>query len=474
MNHEEDSTVRFGGSRGLGRYDSPPMTYRLPTLVIVGRPNVGKSTLFNRIIGQRVAVVQDQPGVTRDRLYAEFEHKGQRFRLVDTGGILFSADDPLIEQIRVQAKVAMEEADAILFVVDAAEGINPSDWDLARELRGLRQPVLLVATKADNMDRSAEAQEFYSLGFGNVFTVSGIHGRGVKELLDEATEGLQGADKEPEGEEETKLAIIGRPNVGKSSMLNALTGEERAIVSDVPGTTRDAIDTPILWKNRKVRLIDTAGIRRRGKVQGSIEYYMVLRATNAMERADCALLVVDGKEGLTDGDKRVAKSSFDLGKPLVVAVNKWDLQEPPTGDLGRDSPLKKDFKRTIRNELPEMGYAPIRFTSASETSGMEGIMNAVFSSVENWSFRVSTGVLNRLIQDAVFERPLTRKGRPLKVYYCTQPQTRPPTFILFVNDEELVHFSYLRYIENRIRKAFPLDGTPIRVIARSSKGKYDD
>lgn len=450
------------------------MAARIPTIVIVGRPNVGKSTFFNRVAGKRIAVVEDSPGITRDRLYTEFEHKGRRFRLVDTGGILFGDEDPLVEQIKVQAEVALAEADVVLFMVDAEEGLNPADWDLAGRLRGIRQPVYIVATKADNPDRADAANEFYSLGFDELYAVSGIHGRGIDDLLDRLAEGFSKNPVDEDHQEEVKLAIIGRPNVGKSSMLNALTGEERAIVSNIPGTTRDAIDTPILYKNQKVRLIDTAGIRRRGKIQGSVEYYMVHRAETAIQRADCALLVIDGEEGLTDGDKRVAKTSHDMGKPLVIAVNKWDLVEPPAGDLGKNTPAKKDFKRQVANEVPEISYAPVLFTSAKEETGMEGVMKAVFRCVENWSFRISTGQLNRVVQDAVFEKPLTRKGRGLKVYYCTQPSTRPPTFVLFCNDADLVHFSYQRYIENVFRKTFPLEGTPVRVVVRSSRGKYDD
>jgi GTP-binding protein len=443
-------------------------------LVIVGRPNVGKSTLFNRIAGKRIAVVEDTPGVTRDRLYAEFERRGRRMRLVDTGGILFGEDDPLIEQIRIQAEVAMAEADAVLFVVDAAEGLNPADFDLAERLRGVPQPVYVLATKADNPDRDIQSAEFYALGFERVTPVSGIHGRGIDEALDAIAESFPKTEDGDQRPEEIRLAIVGRPNVGKSSLLNAFTGERRAIVSDVPGTTRDAVDMVVEWKGQPVRLIDTAGLRRRGKIQGSVEYYMALRATQAMERADCALLVVDGQEGLTDGDKRVAKASHDLGKPLVIAVNKWDLREPPDGELGRRTALKKDFERIVRNEAPEVAYAPVRFTSAKRETGMDGVMKAVNLAVDNWGFRVGTGVLNRLVQDAVFAKPLTRKGRPFKVYYCTQPQTRPPTFVLFCNDAELAHFSYLRYIENRIRAKFPLEGTPVRVVARSSKGRHDD
>lgn len=446
------------------------MARRLPTLVIVGRPNVGKSTLFNRIAGSKIAVIEDMPGVTRDRLYAEAKFRDQAFTVVDTGGILFSDEDPLIEQIRVQAEVAMAEADTVLFVVDAIDGVNPADWDLANRLRGLKRPVILVANKADNVTRAADAQEFYSLGFGELFTVSAIHGEGIDSLLEYVTEAFP-RTVEGAPEEELRLAIVGRPNVGKSSMLNAFSGDQRAIVSDIPGTTRDAIDTQVQWKGRDIRLIDTAGIRRRGKVQGSIEYYMVLRAQKAMERAECALLVIDGKEGVTDGDKRVAKTVHDMGKPLVISVNKWDLVEPPDGCLGLNSAAKKEFVRVFRNEMPEVDYAQIRFTSAQEESGMDGVMRAAFTAVENWKFRVATGPLNRLIQDAVFDKPLTRKGQPLKVRYATQAETCPPTFVLFCNDPELMHFSYQRYLMNQIRKAFPLEGTPIRLVARSSRDR---
>lgn len=451
------------------------MSQRLPTLVIVGRPNVGKSTMFNRLAGHRIAVVEDTPGVTRDRLYAEAQWKDWKFRLVDTGGILFGDEDPLVDQIRVQAETAMAEADTVLFVVDAQEGLNAADWDLAEHLRGFDRPVIIVANKADNPDLMAASSDFYALGVGEeVFPVSSLQDKGFEKLLAYVFDGIaKNYDPAQPVADELRLAIVGRPNVGKSSMLNAFSGEQRAIVSDIPGTTRDAVDTLVQWKGENVRLIDTAGIRRRGKVQGSIEYYMVLRAQRALERAECALLVIDGEEGLTDGDKRVAKLSHDMGKPLVIAVNKWDLIEPPTGNLGKSSIEKKEFTRGVRNELPEMGYAPIRFTSALEESGMDGVMKAVFRAVENWNFRVQTGRINRLIQDAQFDKPLTRKGQSFKVKYVTQPETRPPTFVMFCNNPELMHFSYQRYLENQIRKEFVLEGTPIRMVARKSSDRDD-
>ncbi len=444
------------------------MASDLPTVVIVGRPNVGKSTLFNRIAGQRIAVIDDKPGITRDRLYAECLHKGRRFQLVDTGGLLFGDDDPLVVQIKIQAEVAIAEADAVLFMVDADEGVSAADWDLAERFRGFDRPLFLVANKVDTPAREPQIHEFHALGVGKVVGISAIHGAGIDDLMDEVVENFPTDRGEMPDDDVIKLAIIGRPNVGKSSILNALTGEERAIVSEIPGTTRDAIDTPVVYKGQAFRLIDTAGIRRRGKIQGSIEYYMVLRATRALERADCALIVVDGKEGLTDGDKRVAKTAHDMGKPSVVVMNKWDLREPPTGNLGKSSPLKKDFQRIMREEMPEISYAPIRFASATESSGLDGVINAVKMAVENWAFRMPTGELNRLIQDAIYEKPLTRKGKLIKVYYATQPDTCPPTFVLFCNNPDLVHFSYLRYIENQIREKYPLVGTPIRVVVRTS------
>lgn len=448
------------------------MARRLPTLVIVGRPNVGKSTMFNRLVGHRIAVVEDMPGVTRDRLYAEATWKEWKYRLIDTGGLLFGDDDPLVEQIRAQAEVAMAEADAILFVVDVAEGMNPADKDVANNMRGIGKPVYIVANKADNEDRALAANDFYTLGVGDVYPVSSVQDKGFDDLLRAVFDGVSKNVIPGElPENELRLAIIGRPNVGKSSLLNAFSGERRAIVSDIAGTTRDAVDTLVTWKGENVRLIDTAGIRRRGKIQGSIEYYMVQRAQRAIERAECALLVVDGQEGLTDGDKRVAKLSYDLGKPLVIVANKWDLVEPPTGDLGKNTPTKKEFVRLVHNELPEMRYASVRFSSALEEKGLDGIMNAVFKAVESWSFRASTGLLNRIVQDAQFDKPLTRKGRPAKVKYVTQAETRPPTFVMFCNDPELVHFSYLRYLENKIREQLPLEGTLVRIVARKSGEK---
>jgi GTP-binding protein len=447
------------------------MSRKLPTVVIVGRPNVGKSTLFNRLVGRRVAVVEDQPGVTRDRLYAEAEWQGKRFTIVDTGGILFSEDDPLIEQIRVQAEVALAEADVILFLTEVTAGVNPDDRDLAERLRGIKKPVFIVVNKSDNPQRETFAGEFFELGFERVLPVSSLHGRGVGDLLDEVTAFLPKADELEEQPEEIRLAIVGRPNVGKSSLLNAFTGEQRSIVSDIPGTTRDAIDTLLEYRGERFRLIDTAGLRRKGKIQGTVEYYMANRATRAIERAECSLVVINGPEGLTDGDKRIGKIAHDAGKACVFAVNKWDVMEPPDGRPRKISALKKDLIKIIRNEFPELSYATVHFTSATESAGLESVLDRVLSSLESYNFRIATGPLNRLIQNAMYERPFSSKGKAFKVYYATQTGTRPPTFTLFCNDPEILHFSYKRYIENQIRKVYPMVGTPIRIQTRSSHGK---
>lgn len=444
------------------------MSAKLPVVVIVGRPNVGKSTMFNRFIKQRVAVVEDTPGVTRDRLYAETMWRGKKFTVVDTGGILFSDEDPLIEQIRIQAEVAIAEADVILFMADASSGLTPDDRDLAQRLRGLVKPIFIVVNKSDNPQRDQVAGEFYELGLGDVWPVSGLHGRGVADLLDEVVALLPEGDGSDEEHEEIRLAIVGRPNVGKSSLLNAFTGEQRSIVSDIPGTTRDAIDTLIDYQDERFRLIDTAGIRRKGKIQGTVEYYMVNRATRALERAECALVVINGVEGLTDGDKRIAKLAHEANKACVFVINKWDQREPGDKLVNTKSPLKKEMIQTLRDEIPELSYAPVVFTSAREGLGLEPVLKTVLVALENYSFRISTGALNRIIQDAMFRRPYSSKGRAFKVYYSTQISTRPPTFVLFCNNPDYMHFSYQRYLENQLRDKFPLQGTPVRIFTRSS------
>ncbi len=445
------------------------MSSSYPVVVIVGRPNVGKSTLFNRIIKRRAAVVEDTPGITRDRLYAEANWQGKTFTVVDTGGIVFGEDDPLAVQIRVQANIALDEADVVIFLVDAESGVHPDDIDLANALRGITKPVYLVANKADNNKRDQYVNEFFRLGVGDeLFPVSALHGRGVADMLDKIVEVLPPTVVEEDHREEARLAIIGRPNVGKSSMVNAFTGEQRMIVSDIAGTTRDAIDTELEYKNEKFRLIDTAGIRRRGKIQGTVEYYMVDRAQRAIERAEVAIVIVDGKEGLTDGDKRIAKIAFDAGKACVFVVNKWDLMEPDAQVTKKQSMLQKDFTRIIRDELPELSYASVVFTSAKEGQGLWPVLDSALEALESFSTRIQTGPLNRLIAEAVFDRPYASKGRAFKIYYATQVLTRPPTFSMFCNDPELAHFSYQRYLINKIRDAYPMPGTPIRLQLKAS------
>ena len=450
------------------------MKKSLPTVVIVGRPNVGKSTFFNRLVGKRIAVVEDSPGITRDRLYAEVTWNRNRFQVVDTGGIVFQDSDPMEEQIKVQAEVALAEADVVIFLADVMVGIHPDDRDLANHLRGITKPVFVVVNKADNFNREDYANEFYALGLGHVFPVSSLHGSGVAEVLDEIITHIPILPDDFEEKEEVRLAIVGRPNVGKSSLVNAFTGEQRMIVSNIAGTTRDAIDTELVHEGETFRLIDTAGIRRRGKIQGSVEYYMVNRAEKAIDRSVCAMVVVDGSEGLTDGDKRVMKLAHDAGKACVIAVNKWDTKEPPDGHPRKNTQIKKDFVKIVRNEIPELAYAPVVFTSAIESAGLEPALDMVLSALESYNFRISTGQLNRLIQDAIFDKPHVTHGRQFKVYYATQVSTAPPTFVLFCNNPDLMHFSYQRYLLNKIRGLFPLQGTPIRLFARSSHDKAED
>ncbi len=444
-----------------------PQQMRLPTVAIVGRPNVGKSTLFNRLVGKRVAIVEDTPGITRDRLYGETEWRGRAFQVVDTGGVLLEDSDPLITQVRIQALSAIEEADVILFMVDAVEGITPADEELADVLRTTTKPVLLVANKVDNTRREADAAEFYALGWDEVFTISSIHGHGVAEVLDRVIELLPPATPAEEEDTTIKLAIVGRPNVGKSSLVNAILGAPRVIVSEIPGTTRDAIDTPFERDGQKMVLIDTAGIRRPGKVQGSVEYYSVLRAQKAIKRCDVALLVLDGPEGVTDGDKRVGGYAVEEGRACVVVVNKWDMMKNPTSKA-----LMMDFTRIFRKECPFLHFAPLVFTSALTGMGVSAVVDTALEAAEAHAHRIPTGVLNRLIHDAVDARPYSRKGKMLKVYYATMPSVKPPTVVLFVNDPDIVHFSYLRYLENQIRQQFPLEGTPIRMEVREATGKH--
>lgn len=433
-----------------------------PVVAIVGRPNVGKSTLFNRLVGKRIAIVYETPGITRDRLYATGEWIGREFMLIDTGGLVLNEKDPLTVQVRMQAEIAMDEADVIVLLVDAREGPTSADLEVADVLRRARKPVLLAVNKVDNVKQEREAVEFYSFGLGEIYPISSVQGRGVAELLDKIVESLPppGAE-EAYPEDAIRVAIVGRPNVGKSSLLNAIVQEERAIVSEIPGTTRDAVDTYFAHEGQSIVLVDTAGIRRAGKIQRTVEYYSVLRAVRAIERADVALLLIDASEGVADGDKRVGGYAHEAGRAQIIVVNKWDLVKDQTSIA--------DFSRTVRAEMPFLSYAPIVFASAKEVRGVKEVLDSAVLAAQSHSMRLSTGEINRLIHDAVDSHPLTRKGRQLKIYYATMPMVKPPTIVIFANEPGLLHFSYQRYLENQIRKQYPYEGTPIRIYARKAE-----
>jgi GTP-binding protein len=447
-----------------------------PLIAIVGRPNVGKSTLFNRIIGQRLAIVDAQPGTTRDRLYADADWNGVEFTLVDTGGLDFipaprdssrhadltHAYNPAqIQQlVSRQARVAIEQADVIVFVASTTDGITAGDLDVAKQLRHSGKPVILAANKADNLKRELDAVEFYQFGLGEPFIVSAMHGNGVGDLLDKMVESIPAQPVEVESDE-LRLAIVGRPNVGKSSLLNALIGQERAIVSDIPGTTRDMLDTHLLWKDQPVTLIDTAGIRRRGHIaHGEVEQYSVLRALRAIQRSNIALLVIDASDGVTAQDAHVGQYVVEEGKGAVIVVNKWDLVQ-------KDSDTLAIFERQVRKALDFMAWAPIEFVSAKTKRRVAAPLDAALRVREAMQRRVPTGELNELVREATARHaPPSRHGKRLRFYYATQPSVAPPLFVFFVNDPDMVHFSYERYLENLIRERWDLSGTPVRMTFR--------
>lgn len=435
-----------------------------PVVAIVGRPNVGKSTLFNRLVGRRTAIIEDTPGITRDRVYGLCEWNGVAFNVIDTGGLGMADRDPFGRQIQFQAEVAIEEADLVLLLVDAREGLTPADEEVAAFFRKSGRPILLVVNKADNPRREADSFEFGRVGLGAVHSISAHSGRGVGDLLDEVTRLLPRAPEPVEEDEDRiRMAIVGRPNVGKSSLLNALLGEERTIVSPIAGTTRDAIDVPFDWSGQGFVLVDTAGIRRPGKVQGSIEYYMVLRAERALDRADVAIVVIDAGEGLADGDKRVAGFADDKGKACVLFLNKWDLVH------GRSM---REFGEDLRRQIPFMRYASIVVGSAEKGTGLEELLQTCLDAANNHALRIPTPELNRVIHEATDRRPYSRRGREFKIFYATQVTVRPPTFVLFCNEPKNVHETYLRYLENQLRSAFGFSGTPIRLITRK-RGSED-
>ncbi len=436
-----------------------------PIVALVGRPNVGKSALFNRLVGRRLAIVQDEPGTTRDRLYAQAEWTGHEFTLVDTGGLLAAPTDDITRQVQAQAELAIREADVVVLVVDVLTGITPEDWEVADVVRRSTKPVILAVNKADNAERRLAASEFYALGIEPLFDISALHGTGTGDLLDAIVESFPPAEEEAAEAERIGIAIVGHPNVGKSSLLNAILGEERSIVSTVAGTTRDAIDTELVWKGQEITLIDTAGIRRRGAVAPGIEKYSVLRALRAINRSDVAILVLDASTGITAQDAHIAGYVLEESKSVVVVVNKWDLVEKEPG-------VEAAYREHVRQNLKFLPYVPILFASALRRRGIPEVLDTVLRVRQARFQRLTTGELNDLVRDAVAAHsPPSKWGKRMRIYYATQPQVDPPTFVFFVNDTRLVHFSYERYLENQIRQRYPFEGTPIRLRFRGHTPK---
>ncbi|WP_026673027.1 ribosome biogenesis GTPase Der [Alkalihalobacterium bogoriense] len=430
-----------------------------PVVAIVGRPNVGKSTIFNRIVGERVAIVEDVPGVTRDRLYSSAEWLNKEFNLIDTGGIEIG-DEPLLNQMREQAELAIKEADVIIFMVNGREGVTNADQEVAKILFRSKKPLVLGVNKIDNPEMREDLYEFYSLGIGEPYPISGTHGLGLGDLLDEVIKHFPDDIDEGYDEDTIRISLIGRPNVGKSSLVNAMLGEERVIVSNIPGTTRDAIDTPFSRDEQEYVLIDTAGMRKRGKVYESTEKYSVLRSLKAIERSDVVLVVLNAEEGIIEQDKKIAGYAHEAGRAVIIVVNKWDAIE-------KDDKTMKEFEQKIRDHFLFLTYAPILFTSAKTKQRLQHVLPTVKKVSENHNLRVSTSVLNDMIMDAVAMNPTpTDNGRRLKINYVTQVAVGPPTFVFFVNEPELMHFSYERFLENRLRATFDFEGTPIKIFAR--------
>jgi GTP-binding protein len=432
---------------------------RKSVVAIVGRPNVGKSTIFNRLAGERISIVEDTPGVTRDRIYTRSEWLTTTFNVIDTGGIEIG-DAPLLTKMRQQAEIAIEEADVIIFIVNGREGITAADDEVAKLLYKSNKPVVLAVNKMDNPEMREHIYEYYALGFGEPFPVSGAHGLGLGDLLDEVVKLFPAENDEPADEDTIYFSLIGRPNVGKSSLVNSILNEDRVIVSDIAGTTRDAIDTPLEKDGQDYVIIDTAGMRKRGKVYEATEKYSVLRALKAIERSDVVLVLIDAETGIIEQDKNIAGYAHDAGRAIVIVVNKWDTVETSEKAM-------KEFEQKVRTQFQFLDYAPIVFLSAKTKKRLHTLIPSIKLASENHSKRISTNVLNDVIMDAIAMNPTpTYKGKRLKILYTAQVAVKPPSFVVFVNDPELMHFSYKRFLENKIRDAFGFAGTPIKIFAR--------
>lgn len=436
-----------------------------PVVAVVGRPNVGKSTLFNMIAGERISIVKDTPGVTRDRIYADVSWLNYSFTIMDTGGIEPVTKNQMLKDMREQALMAIEMADVVMFVVDVRQGVTDADFRVADMLRKANKKVVLVVNKVDNFDKyMPDVYEFYNLGIGDPHPVSSTGKLGIGDMLDEVT-ALFTSVQDEEEDERPRIAIVGKPNVGKSSIINKILGENRVIVSDIAGTTRDAIDTSVTWQDKEYVFIDTAGLRRKNKIKEEIERYSILRTVSAVERADVVVLVIDAVEGITEQDAKIAGIAHERGRGMIIAVNKWDAVE-------KDNNSVKEYTKKIRNTLSFMPYAEIIFISAKTGQRLQKLFDNIEIVIQNHSLRIATGVLNEILAEAVaLQQPPSDRGRRLKIYYMTQVSVKPPTFVIFVNDKKLMHFSYTRYIENKIREAFGFAGTPLRFIVREKKDK---
>ena len=437
-----------------------------PVVAIVGRPNVGKSTLFNSLAGENISIVKDTPGVTRDRIYADVTWLNHDFTLIDTGGIEPDSNDIILAQMREQAQIAIDTADVIIFLVDVRQGLQDADSKVADMLRRSHKPVILVVNKVDSFQKfMADVYEFYNLGIGDPVPVSASSRLGIGDMLDEVVKHFPETDSKAEEDDRPKIAIVGKPNVGKSSIINKLVGENRVIVSNIAGTTRDAIDTDIKWNGKEYVFIDTAGLRRKNKIKEELERYSIIRTVTAVERADVVVVVIDATEGVTEQDAKIAGIAHDRGKGIIVAVNKWDAIE-------KNDKTIYEFTRKVREILSFMPYAEILFISAQTGPRLSRLFETIDMVIENQTLRVQTGVLNEIVTEAVaMQQPPSDKGKRLKIYYVTQVSVKPPTFVIFVNDKELMHFSYVRYLENKIRESFGFKGTSLKFIVRERKEK---